>query len=52
MKYLSVEGLVGQYENSISNIGETVTQFIENDLEGDDNLSRCLGIQMDVAQEF
>ena len=47
------EGLAGQYENSISNIGETVTQFIENDLEGTiSNLSRYLGIQMDVAQEF
>jgi hypothetical protein len=47
------EGLAGQYENSINNIGATVTQFIENDLEGTiSNLSRYLGIQMDVAQEF
>jgi len=47
------KGIASSYDSFVENIGETVTQFIENDLEGTiSNLSRYLGVQMDVAQEF
>jgi len=47
------KGIATRYDSFVDNLGETVTQFIENDLEGTiTNLSRYLGVQLDLAQEF